>query len=75
METRKIDLVSHGEVQHLRVSKEAIPTETRYIEVHHPIATAKAGDDGFYVLCNGMFGTYRDRPDATYRNPHVAMPG
>lgn len=74
METRSVPLVMDGGVQHLRVSKQVIPAGTRFIEVHHPMATAKVGDEGFYVFSNGMYGTFRERPDATYRNPHVVMP-
>jgi len=73
-ETRAVTLVADGVVQHLRVSKQAIPAGTRHVEVHHPMATAKAGEDGFYVLSNGMYGTFRERPNAAYRNPHVVMP-
>jgi len=73
-ETRKVPLALDGSVQRLRVPKQAIPAGTRHIEVHHPFATAKAGEDGFYVFCNGMYGTFQERPNGTYRNPHVVMP-
>lgn len=73
-EARAVTLVADGVVQYLRVPKQAIPAGTQHIEVHHPLATARAGDDGFYVLSNGMYGTFRERPNGVYRNPHAVMP-
>lgn len=72
-ETRHVALTSQGGVQSLRVAKGDIPSGTRSIEVHHPIATARAGEEGFYVFCNGMYGTFQERPSGSYRNPHQVM--
>lgn len=62
------------DVQVLTLSAESIPAGTVWVDVIHPYAKAKAGDEGFFVFCNGMYGTFRPQDDGQYRNTHVVMP-
>lgn len=73
-ETRDVALTQEGNVQYLTIPAASIPADTRFIEVHHPWATARAGEDGFYVFCNGMLGTFQERENARYVNSHVVTP-
>ncbi|MDO5582155.1 MAG: DUF5696 domain-containing protein [Planctomycetia bacterium] len=74
METRFVSLEQKGNIQYLRLPKESIPAGLKTVEVEHPWNKAKAGEEGFYVFCNGMYGTFQDRPDGSYKNPHTVMP-
>jgi len=73
-QTREFKLEQKGNVQFLTIPAAEIPAGAKSIEVHHPWATAKAGEDGFYVFCSGMYGTFKERPNGRYTNPHVVMP-
>ncbi|MDO4576215.1 MAG: DUF5696 domain-containing protein [Planctomycetia bacterium] len=59
----------------LEIAPEAVPEKTDRVEVHHPWATARAGEPGFYVFCNGLYGEFLPREkDQTYKNTQVIMP-
>ena len=73
-ETRTVPLTQQGNVQTLTIPADSIPAGIQTLEVHHPWATAKAGEKGFYVFCTGMFGTFQERPNGRYTNPNVIMP-
>ena len=73
-ETRTVPLTQKGNVQTLTIPADSIPAGIQTLEVHHPWATAKAGEKGFYVFCTGMFGTFQERPNGRYTNPNVIMP-
>ncbi len=73
-EVRTIPLVEKDSVQYLTIPAKSIPAGFSKLEVHHPWATAMAGDDGFYVFANGMYGTFQKRANGQYRNPNVIMP-
>lgn len=73
-ETKRFPLTRDGNIQFLNIPKESIPPGVEFLEVHHPFAAAGAGEDGFYVFCNGMYGTFKNRPNGTYQNTHVTMP-
>ncbi len=73
-ETKLLTFVRQDGVEVLNIPKESIPAGTQFLEVHHPLATAKAGEDGFYVFCTGMYGTFKERPNGSYRNGNVVMP-
>ena len=73
-EWKTVTLKREGNIHYLRVPKSELPKNIKNVEIHHPHATANAGDDGFYVFCNGMYGKFKERPNGVYRNPHVVMP-
>jgi len=73
-ETKTVTLVRQGNVERLVVSKDAVPEGAQTLDVHHPLATAKAGEDGFYVFCTGMYGTFKERPNGIFRNTANVMP-
>jgi len=73
-ETHTAALEQKGNVQYLTIPAASVPEGTRYLEVHHPWANAVAGEDGFFVFCNGMYGTFKERENARYVNSHVVMP-
>jgi hypothetical protein len=72
--TITVPLIQNGNVQFLKIGKETLPTNIQYLEVYHPYATAKTGEDGFYVFCTGMYGTFKERPNGLYRNTNTVMP-
>ncbi|MFZ2641723.1 MAG: DUF5696 domain-containing protein [Verrucomicrobiia bacterium] len=75
LETRMLPLKEEGNVQKLVIPKDSVPKGLLTLEVHHPYATAKAGEDGFYVFCSGMYGTFRKlAKNAEYKNNYVVMP-
>lgn len=73
-QTREFKLEQKGNVQYLTIPAAEVPAGTQTIEVHHPWATAKAGEDGFYVFCSGMYGTFQERENGRYTNSAVVMP-
>ena len=73
-ETKIVALVRKGTVERLVISKDDLPEGVQSIDVHHPYATAKADEDGFYVFSNGMYGTFKERPDGIYRSVNCVMP-
>lgn len=73
-QTREFKLEQKGNVQFLTIPAASVPAGTKTIEVHHPWATAKAGEDGFYVFCSGMYGTFQERENGRYTNSAVVMP-
>ncbi len=74
LDTVSAGLTEKGNIQTLVIPAENIPENVEFVEVHHPYATAKAGDEGFYVLCTGMYGTFKQREDGTYHNKQSVMP-
>ncbi len=73
-ETRTAPLVCKDKVQYLNIPASDIPEGVKTVDIHHPWATAKAGEEGFYIFCSGMYGTFQERKNARYTNPHVVMP-
>ena len=73
-ETKTAKLVRQGTVERLVIPQADVPEGTQSIDVLHPYATAKTGEDGFYVFCNGMYGTFKERPDGIYRMNNMVMP-
>ena len=73
-ETKTVTLVRQGDVERLVIPKDTIPEGAQTLDVHHPYATAKVGEDGFYVFSSGMYGTFKERPNGIYRNRKSVMP-
>ena len=71
---RMIYVDENESVQILKIPKTTIPDDVKYIDIYHPRNTAQIGEDGFYVFCNGMYGTFRDQSDATYTCGNCVMP-
>ncbi|MDO4585346.1 MAG: DUF5696 domain-containing protein [Planctomycetia bacterium] len=74
LETRMVPLKQEGNVQYLRLAAKDLPTGMWSMEIRHPHATAKAGEEGFYVFRSGMYGTFQERPDGEYRDGNCVMP-
>lgn len=74
IETRTISLEQKGNVQYLTIPADSIPAGTHFLEVRHPWASADAGEDGFFVFCNGMYGTFEEGSNSRFQNSHVIMP-
>ncbi|MDO4574607.1 MAG: DUF5696 domain-containing protein [Planctomycetia bacterium] len=73
-EVQTVSLVEKGDTQFLRIPKTDVPANVKRIDILHPRAVAKAGDAGFYVFCNGMYGEFKERPNTESTCPHVTMP-
>ena len=57
---KTIELKSLGNgVERLEIEPADIPMRARKVDIIHQNATAKKGDEGYWVLPNGMIGTYR----------------
>ncbi len=72
-ETRIYPLEVVGDVQTLTIPVGDVPEGAISVDVQHPWAVARAGEEGFFVLPNGMLGTWRDLPDGDYANGNVVM--
>ncbi len=73
-EVREIELTEKAGIQFLTIKADSVPEEATRLNIYHPWAQAQAGEDGFYVLCNGMYGTFRkQKKDAEYRCTHHVM--
>ncbi|MDF9826671.1 hypothetical protein M2447_000753 [Ereboglobus sp. PH5-10] len=73
-EWKTAPLRQEGGVHYLNIPKNDIPKNVKYAEIHHPFATATAGDGGFYVFSDGMYGEFKARIDGHYRNSRISMP-
>lgn len=73
-ETKTIPITRKNGVGHLLIPKNSIPSGLQSIDVHHPFASAKTGEDGFYVFSNGLLGTFKKCPDGDYRTANARMP-
>ena len=72
---RSLPLSEKKNVQTLRLSTGDIPPGTVSIDLCHPYAEAKSGEEGFFVFSNGMYGTFNnDIKNGTYRNANKVMP-
>ncbi|MDO5580872.1 MAG: DUF5696 domain-containing protein [Planctomycetia bacterium] len=70
-----IPLVKKGNVESLLITRNSIPESVRFVEIHHPDCTAAAGEKGFYIFNNGMYGEFKKRPkDARYTHSGTIMP-
>jgi len=66
--TQTMTLEEKGSVQYLTIPAESVPAKAARLRIHHPVARAKKGEDGFFVTCNGMYGTFQNRnKDAEYQ--------
>lgn len=72
-ETKTYPLEIAGDVQRLTVPASAVPEGAVSVDVQHPWEIARSGEAGFFVLPNGMYGTWRDLPDGDYANGNVVM--
>ena len=71
---RTVPLTVQGSTEFLEISPDFVPEKTVKVEVHHPAASAKVGEPGFYVLCNGLYGEFLPREkDLAYTNSNVTM--
>ncbi len=52
-------LVRKGSIEHLRLKAAELPEGVKQIEVLPDFATAKTGEDGYFVMPNGCLGTFR----------------
>jgi len=52
-------LVAEGSVLHFRLKAADLPEGVKQVEVLPDFATAKTGEDGYFVMPNGAFGTFR----------------
>ncbi len=57
----------------LTIPASEFPENVVSFDVFHPWQSASAGDEGFFVFPNGMYGTWRDLPDGEYVNSNVVM--
>lgn len=60
-EVRSVPITEKGRVQYVEIPASSVPAGTDTVEIHHPAATARAGDPGFYVFCDGMYGVFKKR--------------
>lgn len=73
-EERTIAIEDTDSVQTLCIPKNTLPAQVKQVEIHHPRSTARAGEEGFYVFCNGMYGTFQERPNGSYTCANSVMP-
>jgi hypothetical protein len=66
-------LVHEGNVEHFRLKAADLPAGVNNIEVLPDYATAKTGEDGYFVMPNGYLGTFRLK-DAVQFVKRVPMP-
>ena len=59
VETVTYPLVQEGAVQRFRLKASDIPAGVKHIEVLPDFATAKTGEDGYFMMPNGFIGTFR----------------
>lgn len=69
----QIPLTQKGMVQYLTLSRKDIPVNVKTIDVVHPWAIAQAGEKGFFVFPDGMYGTFRQNKDGQYRTWKMPM--
>lgn len=72
-EKRAYPLEVSQDAQLLTIPAADVPEDAISLDVQHPWSFARAGEDGFFVLPNGMYGTWRDLPDGDYSNGSVVM--
>lgn len=72
-EKRAYPLEVSQDAQLLTIPAADVPEGAISLDVQHPWSIARAGEDGFFVLPNGMYGTWRDLPDGDYSNGSVVM--
>lgn len=58
-ETISVPLVKEGNVQRFRLKASDIPGGVKHVEVLPAFATARTGEDGYFVMPNGYLGTFR----------------
>ena len=63
---RSLPLLLRDGVQSLEISPEDVPDGAASVEITHPWARASAGDRGWWVLSDGMYGEFEQGKDATY---------
>ena len=63
---RGVPLRASGCMQSLAIAPSDIPEGAKLVEVTHPWARAKAGERGFWVLSDGMYGEFEKGDDASY---------
>lgn len=61
VEKTLLPLVQTGTVQRFRWEADQIPAGVRQVEVRADFATAKTGEDGYFVMPNGFLGTFREQ--------------
>lgn len=63
-------------VEFLTIPRSKVPTGTQQMEVRHPRASARPGEDGFFVFSNGMLGNFQFQPKGPgeYVNRNCVMP-
>lgn len=54
-------LVQEGHVQRFRWKAGEVPAGVRQIEIRPRFATAKTGEEGYFVMPNGFLGTFREQ--------------
>jgi hypothetical protein len=73
--TQVLPLEEEGDVQRLTIPAKSVSPGARRLRIHHPVAQAKKGEDGFFVTCNEMYGTFQNRnKDAEYHFGSNVMP-
>ena len=72
-QTRTYPLEERDGAQILTVPAADIPEGALTVDAIHPWQTAKSGEDGFFILPNGMYGTWRDLPNGEYVNRNSVM--
>ena len=72
-QSRTYPLEERDGAQILTVPAADIPEGALTVDAIHPWQTAKSGEDGFFILPNGMYGTWRDLPNGEYVNRNSVM--
>ena len=66
---------ANGNVERLTIPRSAVPKKVKSVEILHPDCVAQAGDEGFYVFNNGMYGEFKKRSEnARFSHGATIMP-
>ena len=58
--TKTLSLTTNTNAEkRLRISKDDISPNVKYIDIHADTATAKKGDDGYFIFERGEYGTFK----------------
>ena len=61
VEKKTMPLRREGTVEHFRWKASEIPKGVKYVDVLPAFATAKTGEDGYFVMPNGFLGSFREQ--------------
>ncbi len=61
VEKKTLPLEAQGEVLRFRWQAAEVPAGLKHVEVRADFATARTGEDGYFVMPNGFLGTFHER--------------